>query len=183
MKVTLLKLDKYFLHPAKTSANNATIKRESLLFHAQFGSAITTARVHTQNLLLPSVQDNSAIMMATHTSYSLQLIVDLISIKQSSTNIINGDCSKLIVIYFESKIFLHFCKDCGKSSSALALSAKLIGLPILQQPLIELVPLAALAPTVSPVSMTSLATIAATTTSAAMTWLALALSVTLVAQD
>jgi hypothetical protein len=34
MKATLLKLDKCFLHPAKTSASNATIKRESLLLHA-----------------------------------------------------------------------------------------------------------------------------------------------------
>jgi hypothetical protein len=46
------------------------------LFYALFGSAIMTARIHTLNLLLPSVQDNSAIMMATHASFSLQLIVE-----------------------------------------------------------------------------------------------------------
>jgi hypothetical protein len=56
-KATLLKLDKCFLHPAKVSANNSTIKSESLLLHAQFGSAITTARIHAQYLLLPSIQD------------------------------------------------------------------------------------------------------------------------------
>jgi hypothetical protein len=33
-KATLLKLDKCFLHPAKTSVNNATIKSESLMLHA-----------------------------------------------------------------------------------------------------------------------------------------------------
>jgi hypothetical protein len=38
-KATLLKLDKCLLHPTKTSANNATIKSESLFLHAQFGSA------------------------------------------------------------------------------------------------------------------------------------------------
>ncbi len=41
-KATLLKLDKCFLHPTKTGAINSTIKSESLLFHARFGSAITT---------------------------------------------------------------------------------------------------------------------------------------------
>jgi hypothetical protein len=78
-KATLLKLDKCFLHPAKTSANNAMIKSESLLLHARFGSAILTARIHVQKLLLLSAQDDSAIMMATHTSYSLQLIVESFS--------------------------------------------------------------------------------------------------------
>ncbi len=76
MKGTLFKLDKCFLHPAKTNANNTTIKSESLLLHAQLGSAITAARIHAQNLLLPSIQDNSTIMMVTHASYSLQLIVE-----------------------------------------------------------------------------------------------------------
>ncbi len=49
-KVTLLRLDKCFLHLAKTSANNATIKSESLLLHARLGSAIITARIHAQKL-------------------------------------------------------------------------------------------------------------------------------------
>jgi hypothetical protein len=34
MKAKLLKLDKYFLYPTKTMANNTTIKSESLLLHA-----------------------------------------------------------------------------------------------------------------------------------------------------
>ncbi len=54
------------LHPAKTSANTMTIKSESLLLHAWFGSAITTARIHAQNLLLPYIQEGSAIMIATN---------------------------------------------------------------------------------------------------------------------
>jgi hypothetical protein len=48
-KAKLLKLDECFLHPAKTGANNATIKSEILLLHAQIGSAITIA-LNTQNL-------------------------------------------------------------------------------------------------------------------------------------
>jgi hypothetical protein len=68
-KATLLKLDECFLHPAKTGANNATIKSESLLLHAQYGLAILTSRIHTQNLLLPSVRDNSAITIAMNASY------------------------------------------------------------------------------------------------------------------
>jgi hypothetical protein len=43
-----------FLHPAKTDANNATIKSESLLLHAQIGSEITMA-LNAQNLLLLSI--------------------------------------------------------------------------------------------------------------------------------
>jgi hypothetical protein len=66
------------LHPDKTGANNATIKSKSLLLHARIGSAITMA-LNAQNLLLLSVQDNSAIMMATHVIYSLQLIVESFS--------------------------------------------------------------------------------------------------------
>jgi hypothetical protein len=73
-KAKLLKLDKCFLHPTKTDANNARIQSESLLRHAQNGSAITTA-LNARNLLLLPIQDNSAIMMVTHTIYSLQLIV------------------------------------------------------------------------------------------------------------
>jgi hypothetical protein len=69
-----IKLVKCFLHPAKTGANNATVKSESLLLHAQIGSAITAA-LNAQNLLLLSVWDKSAIMLATHAIYSLQLIV------------------------------------------------------------------------------------------------------------
>jgi hypothetical protein len=34
------------------------------LFHALFGSAITTARIHTPSLLLVYVHDNPAIMTA-----------------------------------------------------------------------------------------------------------------------
>jgi hypothetical protein len=52
------------LHPAKTGANNATMKSESLLLHAQIGSAITMA-LNAQNLLLLSIQDDSAIMTLT----------------------------------------------------------------------------------------------------------------------
>jgi hypothetical protein len=51
MKATI-KLVKCFLHPTKTGANNAANKSESLLLHALFGSAITTARIHTPSLLL-----------------------------------------------------------------------------------------------------------------------------------
>jgi hypothetical protein len=43
-KEALLKLDKCFLHSAKTTAKNSTIKSESLLLHDRFGSAILTAR-------------------------------------------------------------------------------------------------------------------------------------------
>jgi hypothetical protein len=45
----------------KTGANNATNKSESLLLHALFGSAITTARIHTPSHLLLYVHDNPAI--------------------------------------------------------------------------------------------------------------------------
>jgi hypothetical protein len=38
-----IKLVECFLHPAKTGANNATVKSESLLPRAQIGSAITAA--------------------------------------------------------------------------------------------------------------------------------------------
>jgi hypothetical protein len=78
-KAKLLKLDEWFLHPAKSSANNATIKSESLLLHDQFSSAILTTRIHAQNLLLLPVRDNSAIMIATNASSSLQLIVESFS--------------------------------------------------------------------------------------------------------
>jgi hypothetical protein len=56
-KVTI-KLDKCFLHSAKTGANNATIKSGRLLLHAQVGSTIATA-LNTQIVLLLSVRDNS----------------------------------------------------------------------------------------------------------------------------
>jgi hypothetical protein len=97
-KAKLLKLDECFLHPEKTGANNSTIKSESLLLHAQIGSAITTA-LNAQNLLLLSVQDNSAIMMATHTIYSLQLIVEYFSTgaKQVVPATIRNNSFKLIV--------------------------------------------------------------------------------------
>ncbi len=90
------KLVKCFLHPTKSSANNATNKSVSPLLRALFGSAILTARIHTpslllplcqdnstittathaQNLLLPSVQDDPAIRMRNHTNSKLQLIVE-----------------------------------------------------------------------------------------------------------
>jgi len=57
MKAKLLKLDECFMHPTKTGAYNATVKSESLLLHAQSGSAITMA-LNAQNLFLLSVQDN-----------------------------------------------------------------------------------------------------------------------------
>jgi hypothetical protein len=66
------------LHPAKTGANNATVKSESLLLHAQLGLAIMTT-LNAQNFLLLSIQDDSAIMLATHAIYSLQLIVEFFS--------------------------------------------------------------------------------------------------------
>ncbi len=75
-KVTI-KVVKCSLHTTKTGANNAIVKNESLLLHAQIGSA-TTAALNAQNLLLLSVQDDSAIMTAKHTSYSLWLIVTFI---------------------------------------------------------------------------------------------------------
>ncbi len=53
-KEKLLKIDECFLHPAKTGVKFATIKSESLLLHAQIGSAITTT-LNTQNLLLLSI--------------------------------------------------------------------------------------------------------------------------------
>jgi hypothetical protein len=86
------------LHPLKTGANNATIKSESLLLHAQISSAITTA-LNAQNLLLLSVQDDSAFMMATHIIYSLQLIVESFSTgaKQVAPAPICNDLFKLIV--------------------------------------------------------------------------------------
>jgi hypothetical protein len=86
------------LHPAKTGANNATIKSESLLLHAQIGSAITTT-LNAQNLLLLSVRDDSAIMMVTHAIYSLQLIVESFSTgaKQVAPATLRNDSFKLIV--------------------------------------------------------------------------------------
>ncbi len=87
-----------FLHPAKTGANNATIKSVSLLLHAQIGSAITMV-LKAQILLLIFVRDNSAIMMATHAIYSLQLIVEPFSTgaKQVAPATICNDLFKLIV--------------------------------------------------------------------------------------
>ncbi len=97
-KAKLLKLAECFLHPAITGANNATIKSESLLLHAQIGSAITTA-LNAENLLLFSVRDNSAIMKATHAIYSLQLFVESFSTgaKQVALASICNDLFKLIV--------------------------------------------------------------------------------------
>ncbi len=88
-KVKLLKLD-------KCSANNATIKSESLLLHAQIGSALTTA-LNAQNFLLLS--DDSANMMATHAIHSLQLIVESFStgVKQLAPATICNNLFKLMV--------------------------------------------------------------------------------------
>jgi hypothetical protein len=70
-------------------------------------------------LLLHSVQDESAIMMATHASYSLQLIVELIKAdihvqgsRDPSTTfpMLHNKKSKLIVASCYSKTFLHFSK-------------------------------------------------------------------------
>jgi hypothetical protein len=74
-KVIQNKLVECFLHPANSSANNATNKSESPLLHALFGSAILTARIHTPSLLLPLCQDNSAIMTATHAQNLLLLCI------------------------------------------------------------------------------------------------------------
>jgi hypothetical protein len=97
-----IKLVECFLHPAKTGANNATNKSESLLLHALFGSAITTARIHTPSLLLLYLHDNSAIMTALNTQNLLLFFVQ---------NDPASQASKLIVKY--SKTSLHFHKDCG----------------------------------------------------------------------
>jgi hypothetical protein len=60
MTGTLLKLDKYFLHPLKLTVINAAFK--SLFLHAQIGSAIMTA-LTAQNVLLPPLSDIPAIMI------------------------------------------------------------------------------------------------------------------------
>jgi hypothetical protein len=54
--------------------------------------------IHAQNLLLASAQDDSAIMMATHTCYSLQLIVESFSMRaqQVSPSTICNHSFKLI---------------------------------------------------------------------------------------
>ncbi len=70
-----IKLDKCFLHPAKTGANNATNKSENLLLRALFGSAITTSRIHTPSLLLLYVHDDPAIMTALYTQTLLLFFV------------------------------------------------------------------------------------------------------------
>jgi hypothetical protein len=91
-------LDECVLHPAKTGANNATIKSESLLLHGQIGSAIMVA-LNARSLLLLSVQEDSVIMMATHAIYSLQLIVESFSTgaKQVAPVTICNNSFKLIV--------------------------------------------------------------------------------------
>ncbi len=93
-----IKLVKCFLHPSKTGANNATAKSENLLLHAQIGSAITAA-LNAQNLLLLSIREDSAIMLAMHAIYSLQLIVESFSTgtKQVAPATIHNNLFKLIV--------------------------------------------------------------------------------------
>jgi hypothetical protein len=76
-------------------ANNATLKR--FFFHTQISSEnVTTLNAH--NLLLPSVQDDSAIMIAANASYSLQLIVESFSTgaKQDAPVTICNDSFKFI---------------------------------------------------------------------------------------
>jgi hypothetical protein len=94
---------KCFLHPAKTGANNATNKSESPLLHALFGSAITTARIHTPSLQLLYVHDDPAIMKGLNAQNLLLFFC---------SNDPANQASKLVVKY--SKIFLHFHKDWGK---------------------------------------------------------------------
>ncbi len=69
MKLILLKLDN---HPAKSAANHAT-PRNLLLFFVQNDPSIMIP-----SLLLPCNFERPAIMMAKHTSHSLQLIVTFI---------------------------------------------------------------------------------------------------------
>ncbi len=70
-------------------------------------------------LLLLSVQDNSAIMMATHVSYSLQMIVEFIKVDikvqgsrapLTTFPMLHNRKSKFIVAYHYSKTLLHFGK-------------------------------------------------------------------------
>ncbi len=99
-----------FLHPAKTGANNATVKNESLLLHAKIGSAIMAA-LNAKNLLLLSVRDDSAIMLAMHAIYSLQLIVESFSTgaKQVVPATIHNDSFKLIdALALEGAIFAPY---------------------------------------------------------------------------
>jgi hypothetical protein len=96
------KLDECFLHPAKSSAKNATNKSESLLLHALFSLAIMTARIHTPNLSLLYVHDNPAILTALNAQNLL-----LFFVQHDPEN----QASKLIVKY--SKTSLHFRKDCS----------------------------------------------------------------------
>jgi hypothetical protein len=107
-KVIQNKLDVCILHPANMTAHNATLK--SLLLHAKIGSAITTT-LNMQNLLLPSIQDNSLIMMATHASNSLQLIVKSFSMgsQQVAPAIICNNLFKLIDAWAsEGEIFAPY---------------------------------------------------------------------------
>ncbi len=57
------------------------------------------AALNAQNLLLLSIQDDSAIMLAAHTIYSRQLIVESFSTgaKQVAPATIDNDLMKLIV--------------------------------------------------------------------------------------
>jgi hypothetical protein len=100
-KVTI-KLDKCFLHLVKTGANNTTNKSESFLLHALFGSAITTARIHTSSLLLLYVHDNPEIMTALNAQNLLLFFVHNNPATQAS---------KLIAKYFNTS--LYFRKDCS----------------------------------------------------------------------
>jgi hypothetical protein len=101
-KVIQNKLIEFFLNPTKSSANNATNKSASPLLHALFGSAISTARIHTPSLLLLYIHDDPAIMKASIAQNLLPF-----SVQNDPAN----QTSKLIVKY--SKISLHLREDCG----------------------------------------------------------------------
>jgi hypothetical protein len=59
-------------------------KSKSCLLHALFGSAITTARIHTPSLLLLFVHDNPAIMTALNAQNLLLFFVQNNPEKQAS---------------------------------------------------------------------------------------------------
>jgi hypothetical protein len=64
-----------------------------------------------QNLVLPSIQDDSAIMMATHAGYSLQLIVESFSMgaQQVAPATICNNSPKLIdALASEGAIFAPY---------------------------------------------------------------------------
>jgi hypothetical protein len=129
MKATI-KLVECFLHPTKTAIRTATYAQSFLLFCIKDAPAIMmTTATHAWNLLLPSVQNDSAITTAS----SLQLIVEslfllcnednsetmapsilLFCIKDAPaimmTPLTNFSLQLIVVIF--CKISFHFCEDC-----------------------------------------------------------------------